>query len=147
MSDNGFPGFMAPEMRFRKGGYTTNVDIYSFAMMIGEMINGRRPFHYLERNSDYVALKDQQRPSYKDTVESLYGLLPLTDLMTKMWKEKGTDRPSAEEVLRQAQNCCFQLFYGKKTILTKEISISAVGEKTFWIGLLDTLCKWFLLSA
>uniref|UniRef100_A0A7M5UXB7 Non-specific serine/threonine protein kinase n=1 Tax=Clytia hemisphaerica TaxID=252671 RepID=A0A7M5UXB7_9CNID len=122
--------FIVPDIRLCKGEYDVSVDIYSFSMVIGEMINGRPSF----RGIDPFALKDGQPPSsYEDTFAALYGLLPLTDLRTKMWKEKGTDRPTAEQTLRQAQDCCFQLFYGKKTFPTKVIPLSAVGEKTLWI--------------
>eukprot|EP00111_Clytia_hemisphaerica_P018945 TCONS_00056027-protein len=115
----GTPGFMAPEMFefISSDEYTIKVDIYSFAMVIGEMINGRRPFHDIQYEHQIPqALRDRDRPSYVDTKESLYGLLPLTDLMTKMWKHESTKRPTAHQVLTQSQHPAFQLFYGKRTL-------------------------------
>ena len=115
----GTPGFMAPEMFefISSDEYTIKVDIYSFAMVIGEMINGRRPFHDIQYEHQIPqALRERDRPSYIDTKESVYGLLPLTDLMTKMWKHESTKRPTALQVLTQSQHPAFQLFYGKRTL-------------------------------
>ena len=115
---NGTPGYRAPEMFnfISSDEYTTKVDIYSFAMVVGELITGRRPFHSLVHHQIPDALKRLERPRYTDVEVSLFGLLPLTELMTKMWRQEITKRPNADQVLKQAQNPAFQLFYGKRTL-------------------------------
>jgi len=114
----GTEGFMAPEMYDYNSvdEYTTKVDIYSFAMVISEMITGRRPFHDLEKLQIPDALRRGERPAYADIKKSLFGLLPITELMITMWPQENTKRPTAQEVLTQAQNSAFQLFYGKRTL-------------------------------
>ena len=115
---NGTPGYRAPEMFnfISSDEYTTKVDIYSFAMVVGELITGRRPFHSLVHHQIPDALKRLERPRYTDIEVSMFGLLPLTELMTKMWQQEITKRPNADQVLKQAQNPAFQLFYGKRTL-------------------------------
>ena len=115
---NGTPGYRAPEMFnfISTDEYTTKVDIYSFAMVVGELVTGRRPFHNLIHHQIPDALKCLERPQYTDVRGSLFGLLPLVDLMTKMWRQEITTRPNADQVLKQAQNHAFQLFYGKRTL-------------------------------
>ena len=52
MTQIGTPRWMAPEIIDREGRYTEKVDIYSFAMVMYEMITGRVPFE--EERYDYI---------------------------------------------------------------------------------------------
>jgi len=131
-------GFMAPEMfDSSTDEYTTKVDIYSFSMVIGEMLTGRRPFHDLQLHHQIPdALRRGERPAYADIKKSLFGLLPMTELMIKMWLQESTKRPTAQEVLTQAQNSAFQLFYGKRPleVLHNALYVCAVPSTSeLWI--------------
>lgn len=66
----GTPGFMAPEilMYYGKEAYNEKVDIFSFAMVIYEMITLRVPFEHLTPSQANQANENGARPSLKRMV-------------------------------------------------------------------------------
>lgn len=72
--------------------------------------------NYNPKYSSCLAVRNGERPSFSDVIASKYGLLTLTQLMVKMWKQDGTERPEAKTVLEQLNNCSFQLLYGKRVL-------------------------------
>ena len=144
---NGTPGYRAPEMFnfISTDEYTTKVDIYSLAMVVGELITGRRPFHDLIHYQIPDALKRLERPRYTDSPESLYGLLSLTELMTKMWRQEITTRPNADELLKQAQSPAFQLLYGKRTLVVPQnprAMCAVPSSQDMWVICDDINGEW-----
>ena len=115
----GTPGFMAPEvLDFGSSDeYSSKVDIFSFAMVLYEMITLHRPFHDLI--TAYLiteAVKKGERPIYCDVPQAFYGLLTITELMIKMWHQESVHRPVAKDVLKQLKDVSFQLLYGKRAL-------------------------------
>ena len=66
----GTPGFMAPEilMYYGKEAYNEKVDIFSFAMLIYEMITFRLPFEHLTPSQANQANENGARPTLKKIV-------------------------------------------------------------------------------
>lgn len=115
----GTPGFIAPEMYdfCSSDEYTAKVDVYSFAMVLCEMITNRTPFHDMSNGPRITAaVKNGDRPKFNDIPVSYYGLLTMTELTMKMWRQECTERPEAKEVLQQLNTKSFQLLYGKRVL-------------------------------
>lgn len=90
---------MAPEV-YRKEHYSLKADVYSFAMIMYELYEGRRPFQErLEMGKDFKAVAFEAsrgiRPSLVRTPEEL------KPLVRSMWSPDSEQRPSFEEIVRQ----------------------------------------------
>ncbi|XP_033749578.1 leucine-rich repeat serine/threonine-protein kinase 1-like [Pecten maximus] len=95
----GTPGYQAPEIMDSQF-YDEKVDIFSFAMVVYEVVSGERPYGEL-RNIGQIttAVKHEgKRPSLKSfNIDTRFP--QLEELMERCWKDKGTDRPSAMEIV------------------------------------------------
>lgn len=115
----GTPGFISPEIfeYSRTEEYTDKVDVYSYAMVLYELISRRRPFHdvtsALEINSE---VKNGKRPKLQDLPSTCYGLLTMVELMLKAWQQEATKRPSSFEVNKQMKSPSFCLLFGKRPL-------------------------------
>ena len=115
----GTPGFISPEIfeYSRTEEYTDKVDVYSYAMVLYELISRRRPFHYvtsaLEINAE---VKNGKRPKLQDLPSTCYGLLTMVELMLKAWQQEATRRPSSFEVNKQMKSPSFCLLFGKRPL-------------------------------
>eukprot|EP01088_Endostelium_zonatum_P000064 TRINITY_DN100_c1_g1_i2.p1 TRINITY_DN100_c1_g1~~TRINITY_DN100_c1_g1_i2.p1 ORF type:complete len:293 (-),score=98.15 TRINITY_DN100_c1_g1_i2:36-914(-) len=89
MTQIGTPRWMAPEVIDREGRYTEKVDIYSFAMVMYEMITGRVPFE--SERYDYI-LHGEIASGRRPVVNWDKGLI-LIDL-----DDKGADKESFREL-------------------------------------------------
>ncbi|XP_060064083.1 leucine-rich repeat serine/threonine-protein kinase 1-like [Ylistrum balloti] len=114
----GTPGYQAPEIMDAQF-YDEKVDIFSFAMVIYEVVSGERPYGDL-RNIGQIttAIKQEgKRPSLKSF--NLDTRFPqLEQLMEKCWRDKGTDRPSTMDIvdgdhLRSVQFLCKHKIFDK----------------------------------
>ncbi|XP_028406855.1 leucine-rich repeat serine/threonine-protein kinase 1-like [Dendronephthya gigantea] len=106
LGEEGTPGFQAPEVR-TGSTYNEKVDIFSFAMLIYEILSGLRPFHECRCSAQIKkALRRGERPSLQQNY--LDSEIPeLETLMTKCWKESAVARPSAEAVLDLMEDSSF----------------------------------------
>ncbi|KAG8386751.1 hypothetical protein BUALT_Bualt03G0181600 [Buddleja alternifolia] len=88
--------YVAPEV-FRNEEYDTKVDVFSFALILQEMIEGRPPFPKrpeVEVAKAYVA---NERPPFGATVKHYaYGL---QQLIENAWDEKPSRRPTFREII------------------------------------------------
>ncbi|XP_047143282.1 leucine-rich repeat serine/threonine-protein kinase 2 isoform X2 [Hydra vulgaris] len=115
----GTKGYAAPEMIMYQSyldEYTSSVDIYSFGMVVYELIAYRRPF-----NDILVQFIDNQvingfRPKFYDVPDAFYGLINLTKLMITMWNQESSKRPHANDVLNMLLSPTFQLVFGLKML-------------------------------
>ncbi|KAL5004043.1 hypothetical protein ScPMuIL_017499 [Solemya velum] len=95
----GTPGYQAPEI-LEGMAYDEKVDIFSFAMVIFELMSGSRPFHQyatLSQMSKAIRLQNK-RPSLKELhIESNFPYLE--DLMERCWSSSSEKRPSASDIV------------------------------------------------
>ena len=115
----GTKGFVAPEMLdySNTDEYTVNVDIYSYAMVLYELITKRRPFHNID--SEVVLntmVREGKRPAFEDVKASSYGYLTLTELMIKSWDGDAKARPSSACISKQLESPAFCLLLGKRPL-------------------------------
>ena len=89
----GTVSWMAPEV-LQTQKYTEKVDIYSFGMLIYEVIVSEIPFSDLKTQQLYPSIIKGVRPSIPSTVPKGWN-----KLMTSMWHAKPQHRPSISEVI------------------------------------------------
>ena len=64
--ETGTPGFVAPELYNFNDEYTSRVDIFSFGMVLYQMITRRAPYYELTtRHMVITAVKEGERPRYR----------------------------------------------------------------------------------
>ena len=112
----GTPGFIAPEIfeYSKTEEYNEMVDVYSYAMVLYELISKRRPFHIAQSALDInAAIKEGKRPIFYDLPDTRVRLFTLTVLMLKCWTQEAMKRPTSHEISRQMKSPSFCLLYGK----------------------------------
>ncbi|XP_065659175.1 leucine-rich repeat serine/threonine-protein kinase 2 isoform X5 [Hydra vulgaris] len=116
----GTQAYAAPEVIFYKSipdEYTSSVDIYSFGMVIYELIAHQKPFNDVLSINDEV--KNGYRPKFYKVADAFYGLNNLTKLMITMWNQESNKRPNANNVL-DTLSPPFQLVFGYKMLASSE---------------------------
>eukprot|EP00002_Diphylleia_rotans_P014085 TRINITY_DN2741_c0_g1_i1.p1 TRINITY_DN2741_c0_g1~~TRINITY_DN2741_c0_g1_i1.p1 ORF type:complete len:840 (+),score=152.61 TRINITY_DN2741_c0_g1_i1:47-2566(+) len=84
--------WMAPEA-FQNVKYDLCSDVYSFGMVVWEILHSKPPFDELSPTQAAVAAADGQRPSFlPETCEILQGIA------SRCWSHESSDRPSIKEV-------------------------------------------------
>ncbi|KAL8130423.1 hypothetical protein V2J09_019578 [Rumex salicifolius] len=88
--------YMAPEL-FRNEDFDTKVDVFSFALILQEMIEGCPPFSEKDEAEVAEAYADKQRPPFKAPGK----LYPhgLKELIEKCWNEDPAERPTFREII------------------------------------------------
>ncbi|KAJ8304250.1 hypothetical protein KUTeg_017833 [Tegillarca granosa] len=107
----GTPGYQAPEI-IDGLAYDEKVDIFSFSMVIHEIISGERPYvEYKNLAQITRAIKyESKRPNLQDyNIDSKFPFLE--DLMVKCWHQSAGERPSASVItsvsyMRSVQFLC-----------------------------------------
>ncbi|RIB16289.1 kinase-like domain-containing protein [Gigaspora rosea] len=96
--------------------YTQESDIYSFGIIMSEIINGYPPYYDFPHNTD-LALKilEGQRPEIKCEVPQL-----LLDLMNRCLDDKPKNRPYAKELVDRLKQYQYDIT-NEKTELYKQI--------------------------
>ncbi|CAB4422038.1 unnamed protein product [Rhizophagus irregularis] len=115
--------FVAPEI-FQGQKYTKASDIYSFGMIMWELMTGRRPFW--NQNHDIhliIEICDGLRPPTVTDVPKGY-----TELMKKCWNSDPKKRPKAGEMSAEIETIGSN--ESKRNDSTKIIKSSDIGPKT-----------------
>lgn len=124
----GTPGYMAPEI-MEGQAYDEKIDIFSFSMVLYEMLTGHAPFESCDRLHQIhnIINNEKQRPSLME-----YNVIPcfpyLEDLMCEMWAHEASQRPSAKDVVRTMEDVAFLLQHSHITAAKDqgETEISAI---------------------
>ncbi|XP_026392022.1 integrin-linked protein kinase 1-like [Papaver somniferum] len=90
--------YVAPEV-FRNEEYDLKVDVFSFALILQEMIEGRPPFFTKQEEEVPKAYAEKERPPF-GAPERLYSH-GLRELIEKCWSENPADRPTFREIIRR----------------------------------------------
>jgi len=94
----GTPNWMAPEIVVlnAKKGYDSKVDVYSFAMLLYEMMTNQIPFAGMNAIQIGFCLAKGERPA-KPSISSRVPK-ELINLMTRCWSQEPEKRPSFDEI-------------------------------------------------
>jgi serine/threonine protein kinase len=93
--------YMAPEVA-RNQAYGATVDVYSFGLIVYEIITGRAPFTGMTREEFYRrVVYGDERPTldYDDYGRDVRASEMTNRLLSRCWSVCPADRPSAEEAL------------------------------------------------
>lgn len=88
--------YMAPEV-FKNEAYDTKVDVFSFALILQEMIEGCPPFSAKPENEVPKVYAAQERPPFR-APSKLYSH-GLKELIEECWNENPTKRPTFGQIL------------------------------------------------
>ncbi|KAK1420383.1 hypothetical protein QVD17_21930 [Tagetes erecta] len=93
--------YVAPEV-FRNEDYDTKVDVFSFSLILQEMIEGHQPF-YMKKEADvpkaYVA---KERPPFNaPTKNYAHGL---RELIEECWHENPKERPTFRKIISRLES-------------------------------------------
>lgn len=94
----GFVGtvqWMAPELLRSNPHYDEKVDVYSFAMMLYELLTLKEP--YLGMGQDQIVMGVIER-GLRPEIGSHYGPQGLIDLIEQCWAENPAERPSFDQI-------------------------------------------------
>ncbi|XP_026413991.1 integrin-linked protein kinase 1-like [Papaver somniferum] len=90
--------YVAPEV-FRNEEYDLKVDVFSFALILQEMIEGHPPFFPKQEEEVPKAYAEKERPPFS-APERLYSH-GLRELIKKCWSENPADRPTFREIIKR----------------------------------------------
>ncbi|KAL0905544.1 hypothetical protein M5K25_023972 [Dendrobium thyrsiflorum] len=95
--DNGCR-YVAPEV-FRNEEYDTKVDVFSFALILQEMIEGCMPFNTKPDSGVPKLYAAKERPPFRAPLRHYpYGL---KELIVKCWSENPADRPTCRDIIER----------------------------------------------
>nr|KAG5709901.1 hypothetical protein BaRGS_029943 [Batillaria attramentaria] len=103
----GTPGYMAPEI-MEGQAYDEKIDIFSFSMVMYEVLTGHAPFEKCDRLHQIHSIIniEKRRPSLKEY--NVIACFPyLEDLMREMWAHDPSERPSAKDIVQRMKDVAF----------------------------------------
>ncbi|XP_076888186.1 serine/threonine-protein kinase 12-like [Bidens hawaiensis] len=132
--------YVAPEV-FRNEDYDTKVDVFSFALILQEMIEGEQPF--FNKNEDDVpkAYVSKERPPFNAPSKSYaHGL---RELIEECWHEDPAKRPTFRKIISRLETIYnsfnrrrrwkvkpLKLFKKMETIWKKEDSVRSSRDRS-----------------
>lgn len=102
--DIGTPHWMAPEL-FTSHDYTNKVDVYSYGIILWELLTGTYPFrHYNSLQIAYAVCKEDERPEIPRYCGSSLTPNELKDLITQCWEKNPNSRPPFISIYKKFSN-------------------------------------------
>merc|ERR1711865_203775 len=125
----GTPGWIAPE-ELGSGMVSPRLDVYSFAMILWELLHAEKPFEEelfapginasMQKLRMVELLKEEKRPPIKASAAWFQCVDATWDsyctLMTHCWKSQPSSRPDFSEVQRRLEEIKKLLITAKQTI-------------------------------
>ena len=141
----GCKGFTAPELMHtgkekQCSLYDHKADIFSYAMLLYQMIARKHPYHNIPVNRIDVAVEIGERPKLQTNNSYHY----LSQLMEKCWDDNPTNRPEIKEIIEnlcllpmQMVMCMIPVHNQNKCLIRRVISISknqsSETESSLWV--------------
>ncbi|KAK9696877.1 hypothetical protein RND81_08G002900 [Saponaria officinalis] len=128
--------YMAPEL-FRNEAYDTKVDVFSFALILQEMIEGCPPFSSKDEKEAQRAYDHHKRPPFKAPGKSYaHGL---RELIEECWNDDPAKRPTFRQIIRKLDHIYNHLGRKKRWIkvrplkcfLRNESSLGSHGSSSY----------------
>eukprot|EP00262_Sarcandra_glabra_P015973 TRINITY_DN5045_c0_g1_i1.p1 TRINITY_DN5045_c0_g1~~TRINITY_DN5045_c0_g1_i1.p1 ORF type:complete len:459 (-),score=72.12 TRINITY_DN5045_c0_g1_i1:343-1719(-) len=88
--------YVAPEV-FRNEEYDTKVDVFSFSLILQEMIEGCPPFYGKQENEVPKAYAAKERPSFRAPLK--FYSHGIKELIEECWSENPARRPTFREII------------------------------------------------
>ncbi|EOX92973.1 PREDICTED: serine/threonine-protein kinase STY8 isoform X2 [Theobroma cacao] len=98
--------YVAPEV-YRNEEYDTKADVFSFALILQEMIEGCLPFHSKQENEVPKAYVANERPPFR--VPAKYYSHGLKELIEECWSEEPFKRPPFRQIITRLDHISNQL--------------------------------------
>ncbi|KAK8938582.1 Serine/threonine-protein kinase CTR1 [Platanthera zijinensis] len=121
--------YVAPEVYLNEE-YDTKVDVFSFALILQEMIEGCMPFNTKEDDEVPKSYAAKERPPFRAPLKRYpYGL---KELIVQCWSENPADRPTCSEIIERLtyiQNHIVQKQRWKMTALRCFHNIETIWRK------------------
>ncbi|CAI9087867.1 OLC1v1022051C1 [Oldenlandia corymbosa var. corymbosa] len=103
--------YVAPEV-FNKEEYDTKVDVFSFALILQEMIEGCPPFDSKEANEVPKLYAANKRPPFKAPGKSYaHGI---KELIQECWSERPEDRPTFKQIIPRLESIFNKFGHGHR---------------------------------
>ncbi|XVF25574.1 hypothetical protein REPUB_Repub13aG0223600 [Reevesia pubescens] len=103
--------YVAPEV-FKNGDYDTKVDVFSFALILQEMIEGYPPFSTKQENEVPNAYASRERPPFKAPAKHYaHGL---KELIEDCWNEKPAKRPTFRQIITRLESIHYSFSHKKR---------------------------------
>ncbi|KAK4733135.1 hypothetical protein R3W88_007396 [Solanum pinnatisectum] len=109
--EDSYRRYVAPEV-FRNEEYDTKVDVFSFALILQEMIEGYPPFHAKEENDVPKLYAAKERPPFKASAK--FYAHGLKELIEECWNDKPTERPSFKQIIPRLEFIYKKLDHNKR---------------------------------
>lgn len=93
--------YVAPEL-FKNEEYDTKVDVFSFALIIQEMIEGHPPFESKREEEAAKAYCSNERPPFGASAKNY--ALGLKDLIEHCWHDKPCKRPTFRQIISRLED-------------------------------------------
>lgn len=97
-SNIGTVAWIAPEIFSNKKLYTEKADVYSFGVILWELLTRQMPFAEAEAFTIPVLVTKGKRPALPKKLPKDYG-----KLMEKCWHQKGEKRPSFDDCVQRLE--------------------------------------------
>jgi TPR repeat protein/tRNA A-37 threonylcarbamoyl transferase component Bud32 len=122
-ADTGTVGYAAPEQLCENGIHTTKTDVFSFGLILYEIISGKRVFGQGETPMGFLRrLRDRDFPTVPETFGSL-----MQSLIVRCWAGDQGLRPSFAEILKEIEGVDYEILPGVDAELVKK-SVNHVLE-------------------
>ncbi|XP_024992598.1 integrin-linked protein kinase 1-like isoform X2 [Cynara cardunculus var. scolymus] len=98
--------YVAPEV-FRNEDYDTKVDVFSFALILQEMIEGCQPFFMMSEDEVPKAYVANQRPPFN--APSKCYAHGLKELIEECWHENPEERPTFRKIITRLESTYYSI--------------------------------------
>ncbi|XP_055825675.1 integrin-linked protein kinase 1-like isoform X2 [Solanum dulcamara] len=99
--EDSYRRYVAPEV-FRNEEYDTKVDVFSFALILQEMIEGYPPFLAKEENDVPKLYAAKERPPFKAPAK--FYAHGLKELIEDCWNDEPAERPSFKQIIPRLES-------------------------------------------
>ncbi|KAI3710096.1 hypothetical protein L2E82_39870 [Cichorium intybus] len=98
--------YVAPEV-FRNEDYDTKVDVFSFALILQEMIEGCQPFFMINEDDVPKAYVNNERPPFNAPSKSYaHGI---KELIEECWHENPNERPTFRNIIPRLESIFYSI--------------------------------------
>jgi serine/threonine protein kinase len=91
--------WMAPESLTRHPVYTEQSDIYSYGVILWEIMTGKRPYEDVTEKEILNRIEQGKREEIPQTIPTVYA-----EIIRRCWSKNPNERPSLTEIIREIES-------------------------------------------